>query len=70
MVEEQVTLASLPAAVRAAIEQNAGGGKIVGVESVTEGNVLTSYEAHVRKAGRSREIKVSPEGQLISKGKG
>ena len=69
-VEEQVTLASLPAAVRTAIEQNAGGGKIVEVESITEGNVLTSYEAHVRKAGRSREIKVSPEGQLISKGKG
>ena len=69
-VEEQVTLASLPAAVRTAIEQNAGGGKIVGVESITEGNVLTSYEAHVRKAGKSREIKVSPAGQLIPKGRG
>ena len=69
-VEEQVTLASLPAAVRTAIEQNAGGARIVGVESVTEGGVLTAYEAHVRKARKSWEIKLSPAGELISKGKG
>ena len=69
-VEEQVTLDSLPVAVRTAIEQNAGGGRVVEVESITEGNTLTGYEAHVRKAGKSLEIKVSPAGQLISKGKG
>jgi uncharacterized membrane protein YkoI len=69
-VEEQVALDSLPAAVKTTIEQNAGGGKVVEVESITEGNTLTGYEARVRKAGKSREIKVGPAGQLMSKGKG
>lgn len=69
-IEEQVTLASLPAAVRTAIEQNAGTGKIGMIESITEGGAIVAYEAHVRKAGKSMEIKVNPDGQLISKGKG
>lgn len=64
-VEEQVTLSALPAAVRTAIEQNASGGKIVSVESITKGGSLVWYEAHVKKAGKSQEIKVNPEGQLV-----
>src|SRR5256885_15537898 len=40
-VEEGVTLASLPAVARATIEQNAAGGRIVSVESVTEGTTLS-----------------------------
>jgi uncharacterized membrane protein YkoI len=64
-IEEQVMLSSLPSAAKTAIEQKAGGGKIVMVESLTKNNTVVSYEAHVRRAGKSREIKVSPEGQLI-----
>ena len=64
-VEEQVTLASLPAVVKTAIEQNAAGGRIVLVESLTKGGLLMWYEAHVKKAGKSREIKINPEGQLV-----
>lgn len=64
-VEEQVTLASLPAVVRTAIEQNAAGGRVVLVESLTKGDTLMWYEAHVKKAGKSREIKINPEGQLV-----
>jgi putative PepSY-like beta-lactamase-inhibitor len=64
-VEEQVTLASLPAVVRMAIEQNAAGGRVVLVESLTKGGTLMWYEAHVKKAGKSREIKINPEGQLV-----
>lgn len=64
-VEEQVTLASLPAAVRTAVEQNAAGGKVVLVESLTKGDTLMWYEAHVKKGGKSREIKINPEGQLV-----
>jgi uncharacterized membrane protein YkoI len=68
-IEEQVTLASLPATVQTTIKQNAGGGRIVGVESITKGNAVVAYEAHVKGAGKSREIKVSAEGQLIPRGK-
>ncbi|MDT7809277.1 MAG: hypothetical protein QOJ70_3090 [Acidobacteriota bacterium] len=64
-IEEQVTLASLPPAVKTTIEQNAGRGKIVSIESITKDTTITAYEAHVRGARKSREIKVSAEGQLI-----
>lgn len=65
VVEEQVSLESLPAAVKAAIIQNAGKGKIGMIESITEGGVLTAYEAHVRTGRKSREVKVNPAGELI-----
>lgn len=65
-VEEQVALASLPAAVKTAIEHNAGGGRIVLVESISKGGVVEAYEAHVRRAGRTREIKVGADGRSIS----
>lgn len=64
-VEEQVALASLPAIVRTAIEQNAAGGRVSLVESLTKGGTLMWYEAHVKKGGKSREIKINPEGQLV-----
>lgn len=64
-VEEQVALASLPAVVRTAIEQNAAGGRVVLVESLTKGDTLMWYEAHVKKGGKVREIKINPEGQLV-----
>jgi uncharacterized membrane protein YkoI len=64
-IEEEVALASLPPAVRATIEKNAGKGKIVNVESITKNNALEAYEAHVRTAGKESEIKVAPDGTLI-----
>lgn len=67
-VEEQVTLASLPAAVRTAIEQNASGGRVVLVESISKGGVVEAYEAHVRRGRKTVEIKVGPDGQLIPEG--
>lgn len=62
-VEEQVTLASLPAAVRTAIER--GGGRVVLVESISKGGVVEAYEAHVRRGRKTVEVKVGPDGQLI-----
>jgi uncharacterized membrane protein YkoI len=64
-VEEQVALASLPAAVRTAIER--GDGRVVLVESISKGGVVEAYEAHVRRGRRTVEIKVGPDGQLIPK---
>lgn len=62
-VEEQVTLASLPEAVKAAITK--GGGRVVLVESVSKGGAIEAYEAHVRRGRKTVEIKVGPEGQTI-----
>jgi hypothetical protein len=64
-VEEQVTLASLPAAVKAAIEHRAGSGRVVLVESISKGGVVEAYEAHVKRRHKTVEIKVGPDGQLI-----
>ena len=68
-IEEQVTLASLPANVKATIQKAAGKGKILIVESVTKNNTLEAYEAQISKAGKKSEIKVAPNGQLITSAK-
>ena len=65
-IEEQVAFASLPAEVQATIKKGAGKGKITAVESITKNNTLEAYEAHVTKAGKKSEIKVAPDGQLIT----
>ena len=64
-VEEEVTMASLPSAVKAAIEAKAGKGRIVKVESITKNNTLVAYEAQVNTAGKKSEIKVGPAGQSM-----
>ena len=64
-VEDEVTMASLPPAVKTAIEAKAGKGKIVKVESITKNNALVAYEAQVNTAGRKSEIKVGPDGKAI-----
>ena len=65
-VEEEVDLASIPAAARTAIEQKAAGGTIKKVESVTHGansGASVSYEAAVKtKAGKNIEIGVNADG--------
>ena len=65
-IEEQVALSSLPAEVQATIKKGAGKGKITAVESITKNNALEAYEAHVTRAGKRSEIKVAPDGKLIT----
>ena len=65
-IEEQVALSSVPAEVKATILKNAGKGKITAVESITKNNILEAYEAHVSRAGKKSEIKVAPDGKLIT----
>jgi len=62
--EEQVSLESIPAGARSAIEKYAAGGRVLNVEMVTRDSV-TSYEAQVRKAAKKSEVKVSPEGSIL-----
>ncbi|HSB12255.1 MAG TPA: hypothetical protein VLM38_22400 [Blastocatellia bacterium] len=65
-IDEEVPFASLPAEVRATIEQKAGKEKVKTVESITKNNVIVAYEAEVSSAGRIREIRVGADGKLIS----
>ena len=60
-VEEEVSLESLPAAARAAIQKAAVGGRIGLVEKVTAHGELT-YEAHVTKGAKKSEVVVKEDG--------
>jgi uncharacterized membrane protein YkoI len=62
-VEDEMTMAALPPAVKAAFEAKAGKGKIGKIESITKNNLLVAYEAHVNTAGKKSEIIVGPDGK-------
>ncbi len=66
-VEEEVTLESLPAAVRQGLLAKAGQGKLVKIESLTKRGKLVAYEAQVNTAGKRGEIQVGPDGKPLSK---
>jgi uncharacterized membrane protein YkoI len=63
-VEEEVPLASIPEAARAAIQKAADTGKIEKVELVNEDG-KTFYEAALRKNGKSSEIQVDASGKTV-----
>ena len=62
-IEDEVTLDSIPAPAKAAIEKSAGSGKILKVESVTKGTIVT-YEAELLKAGKKSEVAVAADGSV------
>ena len=64
-VEEQITMNSLPASVRAGIEAKAAGGRILKVESLTKSGKLVAYEAKVQAGGKRHEIQVGPDGKPL-----
>jgi uncharacterized membrane protein YkoI len=63
-VEEETTLASIPAPARAAIQKAAGKGKVLTIETVTEGGNVW-YEAQLRTGGKKSEVKVDAAGTLV-----
>jgi UDP-N-acetylglucosamine enolpyruvyl transferase len=70
-VEEEVTLESLPAAARSAIQNAANKGKIVKLESIIHGTTLFGYEAQfVKPNGTGKllrlEVRVKPDGTPLS----
>jgi len=65
-VEEQVSLDSLPAAVRTGLRQLAGSGHITKVESLTKRGTLVAYEARVRTGTKRSEIQVGPDGKPLA----
>ena len=62
-VEEEVPLASLPAAVTAGIEKQSPGSKILSAESISKNDKIVAYEAVVLRNGKKKEIKVGPDGK-------
>lgn len=66
-IEEQVELATLPPEVKSAIIKQAGKGRITMVESISKGDSVVAYEAHVKTAGKMSEIKVDATGKPITK---
>ena len=62
-VEEATSLASVPGPVQKAFVSAAGGGKVLTVETVTKGSVV-SYEATIQKGGKKSEIAVNGDGTL------
>jgi len=63
VVEEEIDLASVPAAAKATIEKKVAGGKLRMVESVSKGAGSTLYEAaYTSKTGRKGAILVKTDG--------
>jgi uncharacterized membrane protein YkoI len=61
-IEEEVDIATLPAAAKAAIEKKAAGGRITKVEKLTAGP-NASYEAAITsKSGKKTEVGVNADG--------
>ena len=63
VVEEEVDIAGIPAAAKAAIEKKVAGGKLGMVETVTKSDGITLYEAaYTSKAGKKGAILVKADG--------
>lgn len=65
-VEEQVAFDSLPADVQHGLQQKAGSGKIVKVESLTKRGNVVAYEAKVQTGTKKKEIQVGPDGKALA----
>jgi hypothetical protein len=64
-VEQEVALAALPSAVRAGLQEKAGEGTLLKVESLTKHGKLVAYEAQVVTKGKKSEIQVGPDGKSL-----
>lgn len=66
-VEEEVSLGSLPAAVKDGLTKAAGTGTIDKVESISKGAKLVAYEAVVKTGTKRSEIQVGPDGKKLAR---
>jgi uncharacterized membrane protein YkoI len=65
-IEEQVSLDSLSADVKAGLQAKAGSGKLLKVESITKRDKLVAYEAKVDTNGKKSEVQVGPDGKPLA----
>jgi uncharacterized membrane protein YkoI len=66
-IEEEVSLDSLPQAVRDGLTHAAGSGTITKVEALTKNNKLVAYEAGVKTGAKHSEIQVGPDGKKLAR---
>jgi len=64
-VEEQIAFGALPKTVKEGLQNKAGKGKIVKVESITKRDKLVAYEAKVMTEGKKSEVQVGPDGMSL-----
>jgi len=64
-VEDEVSLAALPEAVREGLRVAAGSGRIAQVESLSRKGRVVSYEAIVERGTERIEIQVDPDGKPL-----
>jgi hypothetical protein len=65
-VEEEVSLGSLPPAVKDGLTRAAGDGTIAQVESISKRGKLVAYEAVVKTGTKRSEIQVGPDGKKLA----
>ena len=65
-IEEEVSLESLPSAVKEGLKKAAGKGTIRTVESLTKNGTLVAYEAQVKTGTKNSEIQVGPDGKRLA----
>jgi len=65
-VEEETSLATVPAAVQAEIKKSIGTAKLVKLETVYDGKkVMTGYVAVVESAGKQSEVELGLDGKKL-----
>ena len=64
--EEEVTLSSVPPAVKDGLMKIAGTGTIGKIESITKNGKVVAYEAIVKMGNKNHEIQVGPDGNKLA----
>jgi len=65
--EVKMTIDQVPPAVRATIMDAAAGATVGSVDKEENSKGMTTYETDVKSDGKNWEIRVAPDGKLISK---
>jgi uncharacterized membrane protein YkoI len=65
-IEDEVMLASLPAAVQDGLKAAAGKGTLGKVEALSKNGKLVAYESVVTLAGKHHEVQVGPDGKKLA----
>ena len=65
-IEDEVSLASVPPAVKIGLMKVAGKGTIEKVETLTKKGKLVAYEADVKTGVKRSEIQVGPDGRKLA----
>ena len=66
---QSVTMADLPAAAQKTLKKESKGGMLEELRKMTREDGSVAYKAEVVKNGKGTDIKVSPDGKVLDRGK-